>query len=147
MASVVVIDSGVLLGTVLQEKWTPKAKALLVQLEHQQVQLMAPILARYEVVSVMRKAVWQERLTADEGTEALTKLLNYSIEFRVDDMLLRRAYELATRFNRPTAYDSQYLALAERLDCPLWTADERLFNAVHNDLAWVQWVGHFTDAP
>lgn len=147
MASLVVVDSGVLLGTILQEKWTPKAKALLTHIERQEALLNAPVLARYEIISVIRKVVWQKRLTSDEGEEALTKLLNYPIEYHFDDTLLRRAYELATRFNRPTAYDSQYLAVAERHDCPFWTADERLFNTVHGDLNWVRWIGHFTDTP
>jgi predicted nucleic acid-binding protein len=60
-----------------------------------------------------------------------------------DVALLRRAYELATQFNRPTAYDSQYLAVAERLNCEFWTADQRLFNAAHEQLPWVKWVGNF----
>ena len=62
-----------------------------------------------------------------------------------DDSLLKRAYELATQYNRPTAYDSQYLAVAERLNCEFWTADERLANAVGNDLSWVRWVGNFSE--
>ena len=38
--------------------------------------------------------------------------------------------------NRAAAYDSFYLALAEGLDCELWTADERLHNAA--GVAWVK---------
>ena len=48
---------------------------------------------------------------------------------------------LATRFNRPTAYDAKYLALAEMMNCEFWTADERLFNAVRDELSWVRWLG------
>ncbi len=40
------------------------------------------------------------------------------------------------RLNRAAAYDSFYLALAESLGCELWTADQRLHNAV--DLPWVR---------
>jgi predicted nucleic acid-binding protein len=48
---------------------------------------------------------------------------------------------LATRFNRPATYDAHYLALAEMMDCEFWTADERLFNAVRDELSWARWLG------
>jgi len=54
-------------------------------------------------------------------------------------------YALAAQFNRPAAYDSQYLAVAERLGCEFWTADERLYNAVKTHLSWVKWLGNFTE--
>ena len=53
-----------------------------------------------------------------------------------------KGWELAHEFNRPRAYDTAYLALAQLLGCELWTADERLYNAVQGKLAWVKWVGH-----
>jgi hypothetical protein len=43
--------------------------------------------------------------------------------------------------DRAAAYDSSYLALAESLQCDLWTMDERLRNAVN--LPWVRWGGAF----
>jgi predicted nucleic acid-binding protein len=39
---------------------------------------------------------------------------------------MRRAYELRANVS---AYDSAYVALAEALDCPLVTVDERLARA------------------
>ena len=68
-------------------------------------------------------------------------MLNYPVELYFDEGLLRRGYELATAYNRPTAYDAQYLALAERLDCTFWTADERLFNAVKDQFTDIRWLG------
>jgi len=54
-----------------------------------------------------------------------------------------RASEMARRLNHPAAYDAHYLALAEMYTCPFWTADERLFNAVHEALNWVHWLGDY----
>jgi predicted nucleic acid-binding protein len=68
-------------------------------------------------------------------------LLSYPLTLHFDDDLLKRGYELATQYNRPTAYDAQYLALAERLSCAFWTAGKRLFNAVSNRLPQVKWLG------
>jgi len=141
VASLVVVDSGVVLATILEESYSEKAKALTKSWDQQDLQLCAPMLFRYEVVAVMRKSVVRNRLTPDEAREGRERLLAYPIIYYLDDALLRRAYELATQFNRPTAYDSQYLAVAERLGCDFWTADERLYNALNIHLAWVKWVG------
>ena len=50
---------------------------------------------------------------------------------------------LATRFNRPAAYDAHYLALAEMMNCEFWTADRRLFNVVRDELPWVHRLGTY----
>jgi len=62
--------------------------------------------------------------------------------FYEDDDLLKEAYELAVRFNRPRAYDSQYMALAERFDCEFWTADERLVNSTQSQFSRIRWLGN-----
>ena len=85
-------------------------------------------------------------MSLEDSRDARDALLVYDIQYHVDEELLKRAYELATDFNRPTAYDSQYLAVAERLNCDFWTADQRLFNAVREQLGWVKWVGNFQAA-
>lgn len=70
--------------------------------------------------------------------------LAYPVQLYFDNELLKRAYDLAEQLNRPAAYDAQYLALAERLGCDFWTADEKLFNAVGASLTWVRWLGAFS---
>ena len=144
MTSCVVSDSGIVLATVLVEPYSPQAKALLRLWHAQNVQLFAPTLFRYEIVAVVRKYVHRSIVTPDAGVRIRDTLMAEPVQLMIDDALLRRGYELATRFNRPTAYDAQYLAVAERLQCDFWTADERLFNAVKQDFAWVKWLGDFT---
>ena len=73
-------------------------------------------------------------------------MLSYSIQMHHDDVILKRTFELATEFNRPTGYNSQYLAVAERLNCELWTADERLFNTVKDNLARMKWIMNFEES-
>lgn len=146
MASIVVVDSGILITGVFNEPLTARAKALLGYWQEQNFQLVAPTLFRYEVVAVARKAVFQSRITPEEGIQARDFMLQYPVQTHFDEILLKRAYEMATRYNRPTAYDSQYLALAERLEVEFWTVDERLFNRVNSDLTWVKWLGNFTPA-
>ena len=52
-----------------------------------------------------------------------------------------RAFEMAACFKQPAAYDAHYLALADHLSCPFWTADERLYNGVQADFPHARWLG------
>jgi predicted nucleic acid-binding protein len=85
--------------------------------------------------------VYRGALTVEEADSKCDLLLAQPVQVMIDDALLRRGFALATQFNRPTAYDAQYLAVAERLSCDFWTADERLYNAVKTQLPWVRWLG------
>lgn len=143
MTSWVVADSGILLASVLVEKHTAKAQALMKGWQHGQVIVAAPPLLRYEVVAALRKHVHRQTLTAQEALRTRDELLAYPMAWFIDVSLLKRGYEFATQFNFPTAYDSQYLAVAERLKCEFWTADERLYNSLNAHLTWVKWVGNF----
>jgi len=147
LAPVVVCDSSILIATVLDEKISDNAKAILNHWMQQSFQLAAPLLFRYEIIAVTRKAVHQKRIQPERGLAIRDNLLAYPVELYFDDSLLKRAYELTGQFNRPTAYDTQYLTVAERLNCAFWTADERLYNAVREAFSWVQWVGNSEIGP
>lgn len=141
MTSYVILDSGILLATVMNERYSEQAKRLLDSFKSKN--LAAPTLLHYELVAVTRKWVYRELITTEKAEQMLNTLLGYSIELHFDAKLLKRAYELATKYNRPTAYDAQYLALAERLSCEFWTLDERLFNATKNDFQPIRWLGNW----
>ena len=139
--SYVVLDSGILLATVQTEYYTEHAKTLLQQFTNEDIQIAAPHLIRYEIVAVARKWVYRQLATPEEAEAALDTLLRYPLALYFDEALLRRAYELARIHNQPSAYDAQYLALADRLSCPFWTADERLFNAIKDRFSDIHWLG------
>ena len=144
MTSWVVVDSGIVIASVLPEPLSGKAETLLKHYEQNAFQLAAPTLFLYEIVAVMRKSVFRNIITDAEAQTRLNLLLAQPIQLMIDNQLLRRAYDIATQFNRPTAYDAQYLAVAERLGCEFWTANERLYNSVSTTLNWVKWLNNFT---
>lgn len=139
--SYTVLDSGILLATVQDETYTKTAQELIADLLNNDVELIAPMLLRYELIAVVRKWVYRNLTDLNSAKLALTTLLNYPITLHFDDSLALKAYDLATLYQRPTAYDAQYLALAERFSCDFWTADERLFNAVQNSFRHIHWLG------
>ena len=142
----VVLDSGILIASVFPETLTPEAQQLIKHLQDENTKLHAPTLLRYEVVAVSRKAVYQGRVTVEEGLRARDRLLNYPISLHFSDDLIKRGYELAAEHNRPTAYDAQYLAVAEQLSCIFWTVDERMFNAMKDRFPGIYWLGNWTAA-
>jgi predicted nucleic acid-binding protein len=89
-------------------------------------QVTAPDLVDVETVSVLRKR-WLGRTLSDQRFEAAVGHLQQLRFERVPTLrLVRRASELRADVS---AYDAWYVALAERLDCELVTADGRLATA------------------
>jgi predicted nucleic acid-binding protein len=105
------------------------------------VEVAAPYLFIYETSSVLRNRVYRKELTHKEADDALGILVGLGITYLHPPAILQSAWEFARRFNRPTAYDCFYLALAHQQGCPLWTGDKRLYNAVKDSLGWVHLLG------
>ena len=147
MTAWVVADSGIFIATVLVETYSQQAEQLVRTWREQAVQVAVPMLFRYEIVAVMRKSVYRGHFSTEQAVKGRDALLEYPVQLFLDDSLLKRGFELATQFSRPTAYDAQYLAVAERLGCEFWTADERLFNTLKIILPWVKWLGNYQTQP
>lgn len=144
----VVIDANILIAFGLSdEPLHTQAVSILSMWLKQETALLAPSLFRSEITAVVRKAVFQERITHHQGRDLLERLLSFPVKFHEDTDLLKTAYELAEKYKRPRAYDAQYLALAERMDCEFWTADERMFNAINAKFSLIRWLGDWTPEP
>ncbi len=144
MTSWIIVDNNILIASVLQEQFSAQATALLEWIDAEEVQLAAPVLLRYEVVSVLRKIVHRGIITPQDGERYVNHLLKRPATFLMSDELLLRAYQMASELGMPSAYDAQYLAVAERLNCAFWTGDRRLFNTVQARYSWVK---HIADYP
>lgn len=142
-SSVVCVDASLLLKLVIPEPHSEEAHMLWQGWIRNAIRRVAPRLLRYEVTGVLRKKVYRKLLTDSEAEVAFERAMAFKIELLDPADLHRRAWEMARSLNQPTAYDSHYLALAEILSCPFWTGDERLFNAIHDKLDWVHWIGNY----
>lgn len=88
--------------------------------------MAAPDLMRIEVLSAIRRLVGRKTLRIAEAELALRSLTALRVSVYPTAPLLDRAWDLRDNL---TPYDACYVALAEALDCPLLTADERLSRA------------------
>jgi predicted nucleic acid-binding protein len=143
MSSITCADANLALKLVLQEHDSGLARALWEDWKAHQTTVIVPTLWGYEVTSVIRNRAHRGKLAPEMEAEALATVQGLPVQLMRPPGLHQRACELARHFDLPAAYDAHYLALAEMVDCPFWTADERLFNVVRGPLAWVHWLGNF----
>ena len=96
-----------------------------------------------EVANVLHRCVVRGELTVEAAVRLLETLLASGVELRDTPDLNSRALELADQLQQGAVYDAHYLALAESLDCDLWTADARFFRAASRGTVTVNWIGQF----
>lgn len=143
MTSQICVDASVVLKLLLFETDSEKAQALWASWVEQDIEPVAPCHLACEVISVIRNHVYRRTISAETGQVAFEAFGAQGITLVHPDRLNSRAWELAEQYNRPTAYDTQYLALAEALGCELWTADRRLINALAGAIPWVRRLDEF----
>lgn len=132
------VDSSVVVKWFLPEEHTEVARELLKEGNR----LVVPDLVRAEVGNVMWKRWRRDEIPAEAVVEVLRDLGRLPLEIESSGPLMEVAWDVARRFGR-SFYDSLYVALAERADCTLVTADRKLYNSLGDgDLAdrltWVE---------
>jgi len=121
-----VVDASVVVAILADAEQLPWAQA---QLSRQRSDgaLWAPHLIDAEVGHALRRRVAAGRLEEEAAAEALLDFAQMPLR-RIDHAgLLPRAWELR---HNVSFYDGLYVALAEILDVPLLTLDQRLERAV-----------------
>ena len=124
------LDANLVLAWLLPMQSSSAADLARTELLEGRFTLKAPPLLFVEVPSVIRARVYSRRLSIEVGNAAFEAFCDLGIESFHDDNLHIRAWQLAVELAMPKAYDAQYLAAAELLDCDLWTMDQRLSNSV-----------------
>lgn len=141
--SPVCVDANIVVALVTAETSSQKALALWTEWMTSEIEPVAPRLLHYEVTSVMRRKVVRGSMQLEDASRSLREALALDIAVIDPAGLSALAFELADRLRQPAAYDAHYLALSELLDCECWTADERLYNAIHAQVPRLRWLGHF----
>lgn len=135
-----IVDASVILSAFFPDEDQAQAQALIREHVIGRVELVAPTLLLYKVTNAIVQARRRGRISDEQARNVLTSFEGLGIALR--QVTWQQMLPLALRFDR-SAYDAAYLALAELTGQPLITADRRMYNAVHEHLDWVQWMGDY----
>jgi len=127
--SAVVLDSSALVRLLLPDgPLPPGAEEALRRAERDEMTLLAPELILVESAHVLHKKRQQGYISADEQKELLEGLLSIPLRLCNHAPLVERAMALAHE-QAISVYDAFYLALAEKNNVRLVTADTKLLRA------------------
>ncbi len=115
-----VLDASVLVELLLL---SAKGRSAVPRVRAAEGDIHLPHLADIEAASVLRGLVLGGQLGADRAAAALADVQDFPATRWPADVLFERVWELRSNL---TAYDANYVALAETLDAELLTADARL---------------------
>ena len=142
----VVVDANLLASQALPLSYGDLAIQRMALWQTSEELVLAPVLVVYELTTIMRKAIaagWLNNLEAADRLKAVLRAGPRLIA--PDNDLNREALAWAKRIGQNKPYDAHYLALAERENATLWTADRRLANGARQaGLAQVHWIGDWT---
>lgn len=138
-----IVDASVVLASFFPDEEQAQAQAVIRDHVAGRVQLAAPTLLLYEVTNAVLQALRRERISDEQAADILTSFEGLAITLL--PVAWQQVLPLARRFDR-SAYDAAYLALAEATGQPFVTVEERLYNAVHEHLPGMKWIGDYRGA-
>jgi predicted nucleic acid-binding protein len=129
-AAIVTVDSSLALKWVLTEVRSTEALGLLSQWAQDGIQPVVPSWFACEIANVLYQYVKRANLTVTDAQELHRSVMTQVVVVGDEPADAERAMELAHAATQPASYDAQYLALAERMGCELWTADDTFRDAL-----------------
>ena len=123
-----VLDCSVGVRWFVPQTYSEVAIRVLQRVQSGQLTLVAPDVVVSEFGHVLRKLVVGRKVEAERSRAFLVQFLAVPIDLVPAHALASRALDIAYA-NSGTFYDALYIALAEREDLKVLTADERMANA------------------
>jgi predicted nucleic acid-binding protein len=120
-----VLDSSVAFKWVIPETDSDRALRLRDDFLNAIHELLAPDIFPVEIGHALTRAERQKRIVVSEAAKLLIDVLNALPQLHPSFPLLLRACEISSQL-RVGIYDCLYVALAEREQCDLVTADDKL---------------------
>ena len=140
----VVVDASLAVKWLVEEDDSDKAHAILQSWVDQGMTRIAPYLMPFEVANALHRRVLRGEMNVVDSQRMIARLLESRLELHQPPNLHVRALQIASQLKQSAAYDAHYLALAESVNCELWTADERFYRAASPTVDNVRWVGDFS---
>jgi predicted nucleic acid-binding protein len=138
-----VIDASVVLKWYLtDEESGEQSLGILAQHVAGAVAILAPNILPYEVLNALLVAERMHRIDYGVTEEAFYGFMELEISFLDPFVDYPDILSWARTFSR-SVHDASYLSLAKTNNIDFVTGDRRLYNAVHDTLKWVKWIGEY----
>jgi predicted nucleic acid-binding protein len=125
-----VVDASVTLKLLIEEPGTQEAKRFFGRLTEADPPLLyVPDLIYIECANIVWKYVSRHNYASGQAQKALETLTYLALEAYPTQHLFQEAFKLSCR-HAISSYDACYLALAQRVPCPLVTEDAALIRKV-----------------
>ena len=131
-----VVDASIGFKWLVIEQETAEARKLRDGFRNAIIDLLAPDIFPVEITHALTRADRQRRITPAEGAALVKDLLQNLPQLHAYLALLPRAYEISSNM-RVGTYDCLYVALAERENCELVTADDKLVKNIQQAFPFV----------
>lgn len=145
--SVRLVDASVAIKWVLPEEHAQQAVRLRTDTVIAGGQFVCPPHMTSEVMNAIYRRTSRGdpdiRLTVDQANDAVAAFLSLTVRKIHSQQLYRQAWTLAQRHAISSIYDSLYVALAELLGTPVWTADRRLQRTMGPGYPLIRWIGDY----
>jgi predicted nucleic acid-binding protein len=140
IAPLLVVDASVVLKWVLDEPGRSSSLLLLDAFEARETNLLAPDSLMHEVGSVLSRRCRRKLLSVTQAKAAFALLDHRKPLLFGGSVLMTEALTLSVRHSL-SYWDGLYVTLALRNDCPLVTADRRLYRAAAHHFPFVELLG------
>lgn len=127
----IILDSSVIAKWIFPEESSEIALVINDRFIAGQLSIAAPILLYYEINNILKSTFKSLRIKPAEALQAYEDFMKLNIVTYSSESLMKKALEIALEFDI-SSYDASYLALAEELQIPFVTSDQKLLNKVKN---------------
>lgn len=141
MNGAVVVDASIVVKLLVDEPNTQQAEDLAQSWRLNGVRVVAPYFMPVEVTNALYRKATRQLISMEEAARLAANVWELGVQFRQSQQLHVRAIGLAAELRQNAVYDAHYLALAEALDCELWTADQRFYQAAADGFSRVHFIG------
>lgn len=128
-----IIDSSVVIKWYLPDEFNPQALKLKTDFSSEIIAISVPLIIFYEVNNILRTTTKQLRIDSDKAIKAYGDFLDLNFQTYASKELLQKTLETAFKLD-VSSYDASYIALAEQLNIPFYSADEKLVEKAKSSL-------------
>lgn len=136
MTKTIVIDASVVAKWLLPDEQDNAAAGRIKEdLVDRTLLVAVPVFIFYEVNNLLKSAALSSRIDIQKAVEAYEGFLNLELSVYSSKEILKNTLDKAFKLDI-SSYDASYIALAEYLQIPFYTADEKLIKK--SESKWVK---------